>query len=424
MTDWEAKLACVRSKEGESFRDIGYILGRSEGQVKELIGQAVKLTPQEIEGVILMKERGHTLEEISRHYFVDVGVLNVFLTESDRQGMGSQLHTTRQADEGERREGMEGSYLPTTFSQVRGSYIGNLPRAAPDTRVNEAMTKQSNELPAAHPLAVSDYSRQSATRGLHSSGQFEQVNSDNPESIVSYQLSTNKLHWTDLVYGEQSSYQLPSYHLKLGCCCSELPDASILITGGGDPGRNEVVKVDARTFEVSKQAPMHTARVCHTSVYHAQFLYILGGLNDRYLSECERYVCATRRWEALPPLPEAACGVSGVVMAESLYALGGAVKYDDSLDCIQKLSLEWLTWSVLEVRLPERGTCIASFKADSQVYFVMKKTLYSFTPSRIHAVKPVSEGIRSYYGPSYYSRGTLYCSNNIGAARKWKIGGL
>jgi hypothetical protein len=68
---------------------------------------------------------------------------------------------------------------------------------------------------------------------------------------------------------------------------------------------------------------MFTPRRSHAAVYHTPHLYILGGRNDSYLSECERSVCAENRWEALPPLPKACCHMSGVVVESSLYALGG-----------------------------------------------------------------------------------------------------
>jgi hypothetical protein len=72
----------------------------------------------------------------------------------------------------------------------------------------------------------------------------------------------------------------------------------------------------------------------HAAVYHTPHLYLLGGWNgSRELSECERYVVAENRWEALPPLPTACHSASGVVVESSLYALGG---YDGSdLDLVQ-----------------------------------------------------------------------------------------
>jgi hypothetical protein len=115
--------------------------------------------------------------------------------------------------------------------------------------------------------------------------------------------------------------------------------------------------------------------------------------------------------------------MSGVVVEGSLYALGGTNLPDDSLDLIQKLSLEGLTWEPLHLSLPQTGNYIVCFKlSDTEVYFLLDKTLYSF--QTLSPVKTLPEGAKSYYGPSYYSRGMLYCSSNGGAAIRLEIGRL
>jgi hypothetical protein len=108
-----------------------------------------------------------------------------------------------------------------------------------------------------------------------------------------YKHNTDQLHRTSLVTGEHSSHRVPSYTFKRGCCWSEVPGGSLLITGGW-PAVREVVRIDVWTFEVSPQPHMLTPRRMHAAVYHTQHLYVLGGLNStRYLSECERYVQRT-----------------------------------------------------------------------------------------------------------------------------------
>jgi hypothetical protein len=175
--------------------------------------------------------------------------------------------------------------------------------------------------------------------------------------IYSYKQNTDQLHRTSLVTGERSSYRVPSYTFKYGCCWSEVPGGSLLITGGGYPfAVMEVVRLDTRReFAVAHCAPMITARRSHAAVCHTPHLYVLGGwnYNSRELSECERYVCAENRWQALPPLTRACCQTSGVVVENSLYALGGC--YQCELDLVQKLSLESLTWELMQFRLPFVG---------------------------------------------------------------------
>jgi hypothetical protein len=184
------------------------------------------------------------------------------------------------------------------------------------------------------------------------------------------------------------------------------------------------MKIDTwREFAATEHPPMLTPRSQHAVLYHAQYLYVLGGIARRLLSECERYVCADNRWEALPPLPRACSNTSGVVLESSLYALGGFAGFP--LDLVQKLSLESLTWELLQLRLPYAGYAIPCFKLIStEVYLVVNKTLCSFTTVQIRPLKTLTEDIQSWRGASYYHRGTLYCSCAQGVASSHKIGSL
>jgi hypothetical protein len=157
-------------------------------------------------------------------------------------------------------------------------------------------------------------------------------NESNPTYIYSYNQEEPYLLRTHLVTGEQSLIKVPAFTFsgRIRCCWSELLGGRLLITGGGCPETNLVVKIETlREFAASQQPPMLTPRGFQACVYHAQFLYVLGGNSSQgWLSECERFVCAESRWEALPPLPSAACNISGVVVEGSLYALGGYNGYD------------------------------------------------------------------------------------------------
>jgi hypothetical protein len=246
-----------------------------------------------------------------------------------------------------------------------------------------------------------------------------------PTFIYGYQYDTDQLHRTSLVTGEHSSHRVPSHTFKYGCCWSEVPGGSLLITGGGYPvAVREVVRIDTRReFAVAHCAPMLTPRRQHAAVYHTPHLYILGGVSGsrNVLSKCERYVCAENRWEALPPLPKACSCTSGVVVENSLYALGG---FDDSraIEYGQKLSLESLTWKLMKYRLPFAGHAIPCFKLrDTEVYLVVKKTLCSFTAFKVRPLKTLTEDIHSMYGASYYRRGTLYCSNPDGGVSQFHL---
>jgi hypothetical protein len=244
-----------------------------------------------------------------------------------------------------------------------------------------------------------------------------------PTFIYSYKYSTEQLHRTSLVTGEHSRQRVPSYTFKYGCSWSEVPGGSLIITGGGYPLVGEVVRIHTRReFAVLHCPPMLTPRMGHAAVYHTQHLYILGGFNGRCLSECERYSCAENQWDALPPLPRACNNTSGVVIESSLYALGG---YDESaIDLVQKLSLESLTWELMQFSLPFSGRGIPCFKLrDTEVYLVVNKTLCSFTAFKVRPLKTLTD-IQSWFGASYYYKGTLYCSNYEGAVRSHELGSL
>jgi hypothetical protein len=220
-----------------------------------------------------------------------------------------------------------------------------------------------------------------------------------------YSCKNNLLHRVNLLTGEQSEYEVPHYQFKGGCRWSELPGGSLLITGGGS---SDVVRVDVGTFEVSPQPPMHTARSNHAAVYHSQYVYVLGGVD---LSECERYVCAESRWEVLAALPVGGRAMSAVELHNSLYALGG-YQGDRRLDTVQKLSLDSLTWQLMQLKLPQADNYFPCFKMDTEVCLVIKKTLYSFTPLEVKPIKTLPQYIKC--TSSYYSRGTLYYEEGRG----------
>jgi hypothetical protein len=181
------------------------------------------------------------------------------------------------------------------------------------------------------------------------------------------------------------------------------------------------VRVDTRReFAVAHCPPMLPPRELHAAVYHTPHLYIIGGLNSRCLRECETYVCSENRWEVLPPLPRSCRYASGVVLESILYALGGIDGL--CLDLVQKLSLESLTWEIMQFRLPFTGFAIPCFKLrDTEVYLVVNQTLCSFTAFEVRPLKTLTEDIQSCFGVSYYCRGTLYCSCQEGGVFSYKI---
>jgi hypothetical protein len=112
------------------------------------------------------------------------------------------------------------------------------------------------------------------------------------------------------------------------------------------------------------------------------------------------------------------------VVESSLYALGGCIG-PSYLDLVQKLSLESLTWELMQYRLPFAGFGLPCFKLrDTEVYLVVKKTLCSFTAFEVRSLKTLTGNFQSWYGKSYYHRGTLYCSSSVGGVCSYEIGSL
>jgi hypothetical protein len=79
----------------------------------------------------------------------------------------------------------------------------------------------------------------------------------------------------------------------------------------------------------------------------------------------------------------------------------------------------------MQFGLPFAGSNIPSFKlSDTEVYLLVRRTLCSFTALEVRPLKTLTKGIRSAFGVSYYHRGTLYCSNELGETPSLEIGSL
>jgi hypothetical protein len=97
--------------------------------------------------------------------------------------------------------------------------------------------------------------------------------------------------------------------------------------------------------------------------------------------------------------------MSAVELHNTLYALGG---HDGGArDTVQKLSLDRLTWQLMQLKLHNTSFHFPCIKTYTQVILVINKTLYIFTPLHVKAVMTLHEDIRWCYS-SYHSRGTLY----------------
>jgi hypothetical protein len=368
METRKLKMICTKSKLGHSLSQISKLTGLTIDQVKQRLGRAAGLSPEALSNIFQMKQRGLSLELISLECDVELEVLKQFLP----QVIKKTVETHALDDQGQG---------PNEIS------IGK-----------RACTLGS-------PDDCKTYSRSPPTT-TEETKQSQPTKTTTPTYFYCCQYNTNKLHMANLLTGEQSCHEVPSYQFKWGCRWSELPGGSLLITGG-IPAVREAVKIDTlREYAVCSLPPMHTARYDHAAVYHSQYLYVLGGLNSsRLLRECERYSCAESRWEVLPPLPVTGFAMNSVEVENSVYALGG--RADRRLDTVQKLSLDNLTWELMQLKLPKRKFYFCCFKTDTQVILAINKTLYLLTPLEVKAVMTLPQSIGNCTS-SYYSGGTLY----------------
>jgi hypothetical protein len=231
-------------------------------------------------------------------------------------------------------------------------------------------------------------------------------------SRISY--TRDVLYMTSLINGKQSRFVIPlgDHLFRSNFCVSEMQGGNLLLTGGNHSLCNFVTRIDTRReFALFFSPPMLSARAFHAAVYHDLHLYVIGGRSSiTCLKKCERYVCEEDRWEALHPLPISCCLMSGVVIEKSLYALGGQDEKRNSFDLVQRLSLESLTWELLELRLPFAGCGIPCFKVtDTEVYLVVNKTLCEFTALKVRPITTLTKDIQCVLGASYYHKGILYC---------------
>jgi hypothetical protein len=170
-----------------------------------------------------------------------------------------------------------------------------------------------------------------------------------PLYLYSHKLMTDNLYQTSLATGEVTDFVVPAYVFRVFSSLCELPEGKLFVTGGSDS--TAVDCIDTTSFEVSPRPPMHQGRGSHASIYHAHYLYVVGGIDGTSaLDRTGRFNSRDNRWELFPNLPEAEAGINLAVLesTQSIYAFGGSFWSDEFLNTIQKLSLERLTWELLE----------------------------------------------------------------------------
>lgn len=433
---------CQSFKKGTPLREICYSYSLSVDELMNMIARKLQLTFKDFMVTLKMKEKGKTIEEIEEG-IVDLGCLKTFLPDSLCLETDRVRHYLKGLSTVEVRHSDDLRTNPSSYGQSnlkrllrrlvpvfkkkldilnsrkeRGPTALQTPEASLAHLTNSSYFKTPRKIPKKSTICTSSNDPDTSTVVY-----LKKLT--NPSKIYSYKFDTSQFYSADLNTGQMTIFKFMNFTFKIGCCWTELPNRSLVVTGGGlfELNRETVRIVPNKEYAVTLLPSMLSVRSCHSSVYHSGHIYAIGGLLFR---QCERFVIDEDRWENLPSLLNASISLSVIVLEDTrcLYTLG-------CIDYIQRLSLDSLTWDFMAIRLPSIGSYIPCFKTDElKVHFVLKTELYVLDPrsNRIQLVKSlnddVSLSIWCVSGPTYFNKGTLYVSNDFGAAGKFEVGDL
>lgn len=240
--------------------------------------------------------------------------------------------------------------------------------------------------------------------------------------VYSYCTSSSKLYSTNTSTEHLSSCQIDSNLLAYGSSWVELPEGDLFFTGGHIRYRalNAVwVAKPLHDFAILTKSPMFCNRSLHSLTHYNRFVYAISGVN---VGITERFNLATGNWTKLPEIPKIVFNHTTVVppKTESLYVLGGI----DAL--IQVLSLVSMKWKVVPVSLPYIDDSIPCFiinGKENKVWFISKSKVFNYdtVSCSVEHIRDLTENRKSWYGPSFYANGKLFCPNDDGYARVLKL---
>jgi hypothetical protein len=365
---------CRRARAGCSLEQISSDLYISLDEVVRTLAMKSQLTPPTITRIFEMQRLGLSTMQTSRELAVANQTLRAFLPEISSE-VGARILS------------------------LKAKGLGN------SAISRELMISQQ---------AVASYNAPHGPRRQMTSDRLPEVIAP----MATHYLLSLLCYKTNAVTGLKSPLRYIDKLRPGGFSWAELPGENLLITGGIIEGHS-VYHISAhRDYAVTSKAPMIKARAWHSSVYYAQYLYVIGG----QFKVCERYVSAEDRWEVFGKLPGEyyQCMKCSCVLMEatrSIYVVGGnwfseRETVGKQLPLIWRLSLESLSFELLNVKLPTSGSRIPCFKlspASTEFYLVLGQDLYSFTPSTCHIklIRRVSRKAKS-LGACWYFKGTLH----------------
>jgi hypothetical protein len=198
------KLICTRSAQGGSLRQISELSGFTVDQVKEKLGQATGLTPEELIIIFNLKEGGLSLEQISQEFEVELEILNRFLADTPKRTQdiqesveGFETQIDALADQCKRPFEIS-KILRVTEHAVLAYLLGS-----PDD-CQTYITEASELAP------IIEFARRLPTI----TEELKESESVHLEFIYSYEWDTDRLLRTDVKTGEQSCHRVPKYKFK------------------------------------------------------------------------------------------------------------------------------------------------------------------------------------------------------------------
>lgn len=249
-----------------------------------------------------------------------------------------------------------------------------------------------------------------------------------PEYIYNYVKRTRKLSRLSLSSDKRTIFR--AIRFSAGGCLTPISKNLIIWTGGGVGASRKAVQLDTdRECAAIKLTSMVSGRSFHAAIRHTDYIYVIGGLNNRPLQNCERLNLTYMTWEEISPLPLQCCHTSVIEQRGYLYALGGRSELNELTDLVQRLHFPSNSWSILAVKLPNPGSNLPVFKVDeAQICFILNTKLYTLKVQceTLDLVKEIRGSYNSTCGPSYFKDGFLYCStiSSPGSRQKLEVPSL
>lgn len=145
-----------------------------------------------------------------------------------------------------------------------------------------------------------------------------------------------------------------------------------MMSGGGIS--NTVYVFSVSKFEICVKKPMKQVRKEHALVYLNNCVYALGGydgINNAFLSTCEKYDLEKDEWNEIKPMVFAKCAFGACAINNRYIFTVGGYNGTFRLDTIERFDSETQEWSIFNTRLHEALSNIACFSAQDNSFTLL-----------------------------------------------------